>query len=391
MKKETYLPWLKRALVALGAIALIALVSNSRFFMPAEEEALAPPLKKPEPVTYDTYETALIDIENTLSCRGYFQARNEVDVSFKNREGYLKKLYVTGGDRVKAGQLLASLDTEDLERDLATQRLETRGAEENVAKLKKLSAIDLDLARMELEDLDKNRQLLAKAEGSVAGHEIVEAERLYQKQKIAVTRLEADSAFQLSEAERQLELERLAQAKLEDELGRSGIYAPISGTAAFVAFINEGEYVPAYKTVVTVADTRSLVLQYQGEDNAGFAVGMPVRVSYRDRQYEGTVILTPRQVPPDEYEKMKEIVLIGVKNLPSDCAVGDSATVEARLDWAENVIALPKRLVHKYGGRAFVKVLKDGLVSERDVSVGIESATEYEISEGLEPGELVVE
>jgi multidrug efflux pump subunit AcrA (membrane-fusion protein) len=38
----------------------------------------------------------------------------------------------------------------------------------------------------------------------------------------------------------------------------------------------------------------------------------------------------------------------------------------------------------------YVYVLEDGIRSERNIDIGIENATEVEITEGLEEGELIV-
>lgn len=391
MNKEKLIKNSKNILIAAVIVSLVLLISTSRFFMPAEEPVLAPPLKEPDPVVYDTFTVSLGTIEDKITARGYFEAEKEVDLSFKNMEGYLNKLYVSNGDPVLAGQLLATLDTESLSEDLARKRLEAEGAEKSLSLLKEISRMDIEVAELELQELDENYQLSKSMEESIARMDLLDAERELEKQKISLSRLKLEYASRISEAEQDLALARMEQQELERDLNRSGLYSTLSGTASYVAFINEGEFIPAYQTVVTVADDRSLVLEYHGSDHTRFHLDMPVQVLYDDRNYEGRVILTPRQVPPNLYEQMQDVVRISVTDLPGECRPGDSATIEARLDWAEGVMVLPKRLVHKYSGRWFVKVLDDGLVSERDVSVGIESPTEYEITRGLEPGELVVE
>lgn len=391
MDKKNLMKYSKITLIAVVVISLILLISTSRFFMPAEEQVLAPPLKEPDPVVYETFEVSRDTIVDKISARGYFQAETEVDISFKNREGYLKKLYVSNGEQVRQGQLLALLDTESLNEELAQKKLETQGAELSLSRLRDISEMDLEIAELELEELDQNYKLSLTMEESIARKDLLDAERELQKTQISLSRLQLEYSYQISEAERELELAKMEQQQLERDLTRSGIYSPLSGNATYVAFINEGEFVPAYKTVISVADSRSLVLEYHGPEHTRFHLDMPVQVEYDDQLYEGKVILTPRQVPADLYEQMQDVIRIRVEGLPEGCSPGDSASIEARLDWAEGVLVLPKRLVHKYSGRWFVKVLKDGLVSERDVSIGIESPTEYEITQGLEPGELVVE
>ena len=41
-------------------------------------------------------------------------------------------------------------------------------------------------------------------------------------------------------------------------------------------------------------------------------------------------------------------------------------------------------------GRKYVNVLENGLNNERDVRIGVETATEVEILEGIEEGEEII-
>ncbi|MFW5684405.1 MAG: efflux transporter periplasmic adaptor subunit, partial [Spirochaetota bacterium] len=56
----------------------------------------------------------------------------------------------------------------------------------------------------------------------------------------------------------------------------------------------------------------------------------------------------------------------------------------------EDVLVLPKRAVQRYATRRYVHVLVNGVRVERDVEIGLETATEVEIVRGLEEGEEVV-
>ena len=88
---------------------------------------------------------------------------------------------------------------------------------------------------------------------------------------------------------------------------------------------------------------------------------------------------------------MKDTVLIRVNNLPYDVERGNSAVIEAVLDWADNVLVLPNHLVKPSSNGYYVKVMEDGIVNQRDVKIGIKSATLTEIRGGIEAGDLIVE
>ena len=55
------------------------------------------------------------------------------------------------------------------------------------------------------------------------------------------------------------------------------------------------------------------------------------------------------------------------------------------------MIVVPKTAITKYLGGYYASVMnEDGLRSERDVEVGVESSTHYEIVAGLEEGETLI-
>ncbi|MBS1473775.1 MAG: efflux transporter periplasmic adaptor subunit, partial [Massilimaliae sp.] len=52
---------------------------------------------------------------------------------------------------------------------------------------------------------------------------------------------------------------------------------------------------------------------------------------------------------------------------------------------------VPKRAVIQYMGTFTARVLsEDNIRSERDIEVGIETATQYEVVSGLEEGDIVI-
>lgn len=378
-------------LTAAVILALVLLILNSNLLFPAEERILAPPLKPPEEIVYSTVTVGLSSIENRLSCRGFFQPERQIDVSFKNRDGYLHAIYVGTGDLVKTGDKLAELDTEPLRKEIKRQEIALRGAKANYERLEEISRIETASAKLQLDELRSDLQKKNSLNDSIAKADIARLENQLELQESQYDKTVIEYKYQIAAAGRDIESAELRLNELLLDVERSVLTAPIDGLVAYVAFVNEGEYIPGYKVIVTVADPGSLVLQYNGDKHSSFYLGMPVRVEYMDAFYDGEVVLTPRQLSSDEFEKMKDVVQVRVRGLPAACRQGESGTIEAVLDWAENVIVLPKRLVQKYSGRWFVKVLEDGIVNERDVEVGLESQTEYEITRGLEAGELVVE
>ncbi len=324
------------ARIALGAAA--ALAALGCFLLPDEEEVLSTDLLPAPQITFRTEVAELDAIERKTIVTGQFVYREQHPVFFRDRAGPLRALHVDWGDAVEAGQLLAELDTSAL------------------------------LDRIALQELDLRR-----------------AEVLHQR----ALATDADR-FTVALAELDLERARLILSQLRNELGRSRLFAPIAGRVVYVASVQPGEQVAAFRTVVQVAEPSDLVLGYRGQQARDFIVGAAVSVVMGGDTYAGEVIGTPASAPRDATDEEAERVLIRVDGLSPRVTAGASAVVHLVLERREGVVVVPRSVVETYVNRTYVQVLEDGLPVERDVEVGIETPTRAEIRSGLSAGEAVV-
>ena len=107
--------WSKRSGIHFIIVLFCCMLSACSLF-PAEEEVLAPPLIEPEEITYRTAEAKIGYIEDSIVRTAYFIPVVDKDHFFTNRSGRLKVIHVKIGDAVKAGDLIAELLTDDIEK-----------------------------------------------------------------------------------------------------------------------------------------------------------------------------------------------------------------------------------------------------------------------------------
>lgn len=329
-----------RALRPRPAAALLAaaLTGAGCFLLPQEEEILAPPLVEPPPITYRTVTVERDTIERRVVIGGAIVYPTQIALQFGERSGRLEEVRVRLGDQVEVGQVLATLDTDTLRIDVERQRIKLRRAE---LGLQRVAALGADRLQQEISRLD-------------------------------------------------VALERLALEQLETELTKSTLRSPIDGEVVFVTRVFPGEPIGARQTVVQVADPRELLFAYQGQRDDEFSLGRAVTVNLRGDTYPGVVVMTPRNVPIDAPEEMRDVVLIRVDAPPEALTRGQTGTASMVADRREDVIVLPADAVQTYVNRKFVFVLEDELRTERTVEVGLSTPTQVEIVDGLRVGEQVV-
>ncbi len=121
----------KRRIIVIVVLLVLALAGGGgyayyRFFM-------SPARAQTEP-TVQTTQVTRGDIIISVDGSGELRPATEVNIGFQTG-GLLKTLEVGVGDRVTAGQVLATLDTRDLELSLESARLQLEQAQINLDKL----------------------------------------------------------------------------------------------------------------------------------------------------------------------------------------------------------------------------------------------------------------
>ena len=387
-----------------------ALLLSSCFLLPQEEEILAPPLAEPPQISYRTEAVSRGSLQDTIRAFGSFVSGSQSDLFFDRRGGRLKTMHVSIGDEVAAGQLIADLYTDNIEAEIAQGELDLRRAElaldraldENGDRFTlEFARADRDLAAMRLEQLREDlAEELELAEVTGAGSEqvrdlrrrIAEQEVVLRKAELSLERIRArETPVSVELARIDVEAARIRLDRLREELDATRLYAPISGRVTWISRqAEEGEVVQAFQRIVRIADPTDLVFEYQGREANEFSVGMECTLSVGEAEYPGSVILTPTSVPFDQREEFEDTVHIRPAGAVAEARLGTNATARLILAEREDVLVLPKRAVQRYSTRRYVHVLVNGVRVERDVEVGLETATEVEIVRGLEEGEEVV-
>ncbi|WP_314001701.1 efflux RND transporter periplasmic adaptor subunit [uncultured Paenibacillus sp.] len=340
-RTRLYRRWAGKAAVALMAVSLLAGCS----MLPKEEEALAPPLVKPQTETFDVVEAARGNIQTYLKGTAVFASSKTESLYFKESGGRIKTILVNVGDDVKAGQPIVELDVGDLELRTRLQRLNVERAEILHAQ--------------------------AKSDG-LGGTEL----RLRQID---------------------VERERITLGSLEDQLSKSRIVAPFTGRVTFLAELKAGDAVTGYQPIVTIADPAQVKLTYQAtsaKDLLAVQPDMAAAVTYDNQQYEAKVLQAPSNAPmvPDKQlaEKNATTLVLGLVKPIKGALMGESADFQIALEKRENVIVLPRSGVRNYLGREYVQIAEGERRIEVDVEVGLKTATEVEIVRGLEEGQQVI-
>jgi RND family efflux transporter MFP subunit len=306
-----------------------------------------------------------------LAISGTLTPQSRVGIASK-LPGRLERVLVNIGDRVAAGQVVASLDHRELD-----AQADAAAAAVNVAKAS-LDAAEASLSNASLE------------------HE--RARNLFERGAIPRQRLDgADTALRAATAQRDLARANLAQTEAALRHAReivrdATLHSPISGVVVERNYDAGNLVSPGDDAVVVVADTRTLKLEAGvGELEAGrLRVGMPATVTAQARPgavYEGRLAA----IAPEIDAKNRQFrIEVRVPNGSADLLSGMYATARIQTARAAGAVTVPKEAVTTRGGQRIVLRIDGDRVQPAPVVEGIADDTQVQIVSGLSGGDLLV-
>jgi RND family efflux transporter MFP subunit len=303
------------------------------------------------------------DAPQELVLPGNVQAFQDTPI-YARTTGYLKRWYADIGARVKAGQLLAEIDTPEVDDQLQAARADLATAKANY-----------DLASTTAE---RWAGLLKKN---------------------SVSKQENDEKLGDMNAKKAvLDAARFNVARLEKLQSFKQIYAPFSGviTARNVdvgALIDAGAAGGPGRELFHIASTDKMrvyinVPQAYSRDAAP---GLPAELTlteYPDKRFKGVLMRNSRAIDASSRTLLTEV---DVDNPTGELLPGAYAQVHLKLKSAEPAIVVPvNTLLFRSEGTQVAIVDSNQRVALVNVALGRDFGTQVEIVSGLKGSELVV-
>jgi multidrug efflux pump subunit AcrA (membrane-fusion protein) len=311
-----------------------------------------------EETNYNLAEVARGDIRLTQKIYFLYSQTEEEQIAFETEGRRVVSVYAEVGDEVKKGDLLASLYSEDLEEDLASYRYQKERYELLNAQAKEVYEYDLDVLKQTYDS------------GSLTKSEY--------KQQVSDRK---DSYNRTTEEnEDALTIVKLRIAEIEEEIEGCSVYAGIDGVVTYMLPRLEGTTSDNDVTVFRVINSDGCLFQMEDSTYSDyFELGQKVYLKVSDEVgYETTVTRTDTVcLEPDEID--------------TELAVGTRCYYELLLDERTDVLYLPNRCVYQADDQAYVFVEDEGgVMSIRDITIGLQGDSYTEITGGLEEGDIVI-
>jgi len=334
------------------------------------------------------------NIADSLEIASEFQPFQEVDV-YAKVSGYIQKLYVDYGTRVKQGQLLAVLEIPELQQQLRQDEASVRRSDQELTRAHddlnraQSSYTVAHLTYTRLADVQKSRpELVAQQEIDVAKGKDLEADADVSAQKAA-----------LAAAEEALLAAKAALGKDQAMFDYARMTAPFDGVITQI-YARTGALLPAGTSsnkgdsaLCRLAQNSLLRLVIPVPERAVPTIrigqSVAVAVSGVDRAFEGKIVRFSDQIDTGTRTMHTEV---DVQNPKYELVPGMYASVNIPLHSAAKVLTLPIQAVQAGEAGKGTVLLVDGnnKIESRNVALGLQSATDIEVTSGLQENETVI-
>jgi RND family efflux transporter MFP subunit len=315
---------------------------------------------------------------------GTLEARLKSTISPKIA-GRIEQILVDQGDRIKAGQLLFSLDDAELQQQVEIAQAALSSSQ---AALRRLEADQVQAAAV-LEQAEKNhlRRKRLQAQQAVSTEDYDKATEALDIAKAGTARAEAA----LLEGQKQLVAAEKTLAYHEARRADTRILAPFDGLIVKRHRDPGDIVVPGSPTLALIATDEIWITAWVDEtEMARLRVGQPARVIFRsepDRHYQGQVARLGREADRETREFVVDVRLL---KLPQNWAVGQRAEVYVETERKTSAVLVPAMAIQWRNDTPGIYCKENDRARWRVLKLGIQSGDMVEVAQGLQPDDIVV-
>ncbi len=332
-------------------------------------------------------------ISSHLKVAGQFTPYQEVDLHAKV-SGYIRRINVDIGDKVRMGQTIATLEVPELNAQVAGAQAQVRHSQSEIVRGKS------EVARAESNHAALHaayvRLLQASQQrpGLVAEQELDDAQA---KDRDSEAQIDAAKAAQEA-AEQQLGVSQADDLRVQTMSDYAVVVSPFNGVIV-KRYADTGSLIQAGTAsntqampVVRIAqsDLLRLRMPIPEADVRYIQPGDEVKISVQalSRTFTGKIVRFTRALDSSTRTMLAEV---DVPNSDLSLSPGMYADTDILLQQHSSVLSVPSQAVIEDAQRPYVLVVDSTKrVAKRFVQTGIQGENRIEITSGLSAGELVI-
>lgn len=310
---------------------------------------------------------------------------------------------VRAGDVVRRGQVLASIESPELDNRLLQEQssyrsLETELERERIdgerTRRERLQEIGLLEVRLQAagRSMERARELFEEGLGNAIDFErtrdevrVIQMELEHVREKLELEK--GTLEFELRNRRLQLDRQELVLSDVQRQISRLAVTSPVDGLVARVE-VKDKDTVQPNQAILSVVDLSEFQVEVLIPENFAHEIGQGTQAIVVDdgKEYAGEV----RSLSPEVEASQVRGIVGFVAGAPASLKQNQRVQTRLIMDSRPRVLKVPRGpFLESMGGRG-VYVVERGLARLRPIQVGAVSVTEVEVRSGLAEGERIV-
>jgi RND family efflux transporter MFP subunit len=334
--------------------------------------------------TVITYKVATGKIVNTVMGTGVLDAKNKTIISSKI-SGRISRILVDQGDKVKTGQLIVTLDDEELLMQVKVAQANVGATKSTVKKLK----YELDYTKAVLINAEKvHKRQLKLIQNNIISQSVLD--KSIEDFNIATANFNRAKSAIIEAEKKLLESKKMVELR-QSQLRYTQIRAPFDGIIVFRA-MDPGDIVVPGSSIMSLISLRILwVKSWVGETELeNIRSGLPAKIVFRslpNKKFPGKVVRLAREV---DKETREFIVDVSVNKLPVNWASGQRAEVYIETAEKNNILIISEDFLQWRNNQPGVFVLQQTRAIWQTVELGLKGEGNIEVISGLAAGNIIL-
>ncbi len=319
-------------------------------------------------IPVEVQATSVQTLIETAAFSGKVFAEQEISVVPK-LPGKVTGVKVKVGSQVKAGEVLFTLDLQDLQKAVDQASIGVRNAEANYLRTKE----QLELAKLNLE-----RQQQLYAAGGISKGQLEGFESQASEKPLEMAQIQWDQS-------------KLSLQQAQDTLSNALVTAPIEGTVSAVN-VKYGEMASNAQPAITLTTldnlyvlinvAENIVNTLKPEQEAKIAVSSAGGVEITGKVYS--------IAPTSDARTQLYPVKVTLENKGGSIKPGMFAKVQLATQTKANILAVNSESVLLKNGKNTVYIVEGDRAVAKEVLIGLDTGSKLEILKGLNAGEKVI-
>lgn len=175
------------------------------------------------------------------------------------------------------------------------------------------------------------------------------------------------------------------------EAAKEGVKADFDAVITAVD-VAEGQSVQAGAKTITLANIEDVQVNVQvsKSDLGKISLGQKVDITVNNNSYEGEITKISGTATKNSNGVPVVDTVIKIKNPDQNIILGVEANNKIHAQKAENTVVLPYECILTDAQGDYVYVVENGIVTRKNVKIGISTSTQAQILEGLSAGDQVI-